>query len=236
MGKILPLPGLELRPLDRPARSHSLYRLCDALAAPGTHLSLFAGDICTYATEKHKRLVLSKLQWGLLKLNGRDIPFVNNVTYLGVIFKRRMTWRHHVERTAAKDLRTHVRTYSLSKFGRLSTNIKFTLYKALIRSFMAYACPFWEYATDARLLKLQRLQNSVHHSIGNLDRCTTVYWLHVAFRIPYVYDYITKLCRTQAEIILNHVKSNCTWYWTRRSQVVRPTTVQLTNCSSGVVT
>jgi hypothetical protein len=25
----------------------------------------------------------------------------------------------------------------------------------------------------------------------------------VAFKIPYVYDYITKLCRTQAEVILN---------------------------------
>jgi hypothetical protein len=27
----------------------------------------------------------------------------------------------------------------------------------------------------------------------------------VAFKIPYVYDYITQLCRTQAEVILNHV-------------------------------
>jgi hypothetical protein len=26
----------------------------------------------------------------------------------------------------------------------------------------------------------------------------------VAFKIPYVYDYITKLCRMPAEVILNH--------------------------------
>jgi hypothetical protein len=26
----------------------------------------------------------------------------------------------------------------------------------------------------------------------------------MAFKIPYVYDYITKLCRTQAEVIRNH--------------------------------
>jgi hypothetical protein len=32
--------------------------------------------------------------------------------------------------------------------------------------------------------------------------------LHVAFKIPYVYDYITKLCRTQAEVILIHVNPN----------------------------
>jgi hypothetical protein len=28
--------------------------------------------------------------------------------------------------------------------------------------------------------------------------------MHVAFKVPYVYDYMTKLCRKQAEIILNH--------------------------------
>jgi hypothetical protein len=70
-----------------------------------------------------------KDQWrensgNILKLNGRDIPFVNNVTYLGVTFGKKIAWRHHMERTAAKDLRTYVRTYSLFKSGRLSTNIK----------------------------------------------------------------------------------------------------------------
>jgi hypothetical protein len=30
----------------------------------------------------------------------------------------------------------------------------------------------------------------------------------VAFKILYVYDYITKLCRTQAKVILNHINPN----------------------------
>jgi hypothetical protein len=30
----------------------------------------------------------------------------------------------------------------------------------------------------------------------------------VAFKIPHVYDFITKLCRQQAEVIQNHVNSN----------------------------
>jgi hypothetical protein len=38
----------------------------------------------------------------VLQLNERDIPFVNNVTYLGVTFNNTMTWRHHTERTVAK--------------------------------------------------------------------------------------------------------------------------------------
>jgi hypothetical protein len=71
-------------------------------------------------------------------------------------------------------------------------------------SVTTYTCPTWEYAADTHLLKLQRLQNRVLRAIVNLDRPTPVREMHVAFKISYVYDYITKLCRTQAEIILNH--------------------------------
>jgi hypothetical protein len=32
--------------------------------------------------------------------------------------------------------------------------------------------------------------------------------MHDAFQIPYVYDYITKSCRQQAEVIQNHENEN----------------------------
>jgi hypothetical protein len=32
--------------------------------------------------------------------------------------------------------------------------------------------------------------------------------MHKAFHIPYVYDYITKSCRQQAEVIQNHENEN----------------------------
>jgi hypothetical protein len=73
---------------------------------------------------------------------------------------------------------------------------------------MIYACPTWKHAADAPLLKLQRLQNEVLRAIGNPDRCTPVRALYVASEIPHVYDYITKLGRAQAEVILNHVNPN----------------------------
>jgi hypothetical protein len=94
---------------------------------------------------------------GLLHLYGPDIPFVNNVTYFGITFDKRMAWKHHIERTAAKALRTYVKTYSLIRCGCLSTNIKLTIYRALIRPVTTYGCPTWEYAADALLLKQQRL-------------------------------------------------------------------------------
>jgi hypothetical protein len=73
---------------------------------------------------------------------------------------------------------------------------------------MTYACPAWEFAAESHPLKLQRLQNRVLRTIGNFPRRTSVRDLHVAFKIPYVYDFITKLCRQQAEIIQNHENEN----------------------------
>jgi hypothetical protein len=73
---------------------------------------------------------------------------------------------------------------------------------------MTYACSTWEFAANTHLMKLQRLQNRVIRAIGNLDRSTPVRDLHLAFKIPYLYDYIAKLCRRQAEVILNYENPN----------------------------
>jgi hypothetical protein len=65
-----------------------------------------------------------------------------------------MTWRLHIERTAAKVLATYIRTYSVFKSGRLNI-AKTYVYKGVIRSIMIYACPTWEYAepTDPSCLR-----------------------------------------------------------------------------------
>jgi hypothetical protein len=73
---------------------------------------------------------------------------------------------------------------------------------------MTYASPTWEFVADTRLLKLQRLQNKVLHTTGNFPRHTPVREFHKAFNILYIYDYIAKLCRQQAEVIQNHENAN----------------------------
>ena len=143
-----------------------------------------------------------------LTLKGRNIPFVNNVKYLSVTFDRKITWRPHIERIEAKAFSTFMNTYSLFKSDRLNIRLKLTLYKALIRSVMTYACPAWEFAADTHLLKLQRLQNRVLRTIGSFPRRTPTRDVHMVFKIPYVYDFITKLCKRQAEVIQNHDNKN----------------------------
>jgi hypothetical protein len=71
---------------------------------------------------------------------------------------------------------------------------------------MSYICLAWELAAYTYLLKLQRLQNKVLWTTGNFPMYTAVRDLHTAFNLPHtrIYDYITKLCRHQAEVIRNH--------------------------------
>jgi hypothetical protein len=73
---------------------------------------------------------------------------------------------------------------------------------------VTYACPAWEFAAECHLLKLLRLQNKVLRTIGNFPKRTSVREMHKAFYMPYVYDYITKSCRQQAEVIQNHENEN----------------------------
>jgi hypothetical protein len=55
---------------------------------------------------------------------------------------------------------------------------------------------------------LQRLLNKVLRTIGKFARSTPIRELHMAFQVQYIYDYITKLCRQQAEVIQNHENAN----------------------------
>jgi hypothetical protein len=130
-----------------------------------------------------------RLLESLLTINGQNIPFVNNVKYLGVIFDRKIAWRLHIKTIETKAFRAFIRTYSLFKSEHLSANIKLTLYKALIRSIMTYASTTWQFAANTYLLKLQHLQNKVLRTTGNFLRHTLVRALHKAFNIPYIYLY-----------------------------------------------
>jgi hypothetical protein len=63
----------------------------------------------------------------------------------------------------------------------------------------------------------------------------------VDFKIPYVYDYATKLCRAQAEVILNHVNPNIRGIGQgeamhRKYKRLKLGGGQRTNCSFRIVT
>jgi hypothetical protein len=65
-----------------------------------------------------------------------------------------------------------------------------------------FAEPGKLWVTD--ILKMQRLENKVHRTMGNFPKCTPVHKVHMAFNPRYVYGYITILCRQQTEVVQNH--------------------------------
>jgi hypothetical protein len=77
---------------------------------------------------------------------GQNVPFINHVKYLGVIFHMRNTWRPRIEMIDAEAFGTFIRIHSLFKSELLSSSIKLTYQKGLIRLVMTYACPTWELA------------------------------------------------------------------------------------------
>jgi hypothetical protein len=136
-----------------------------------------------------------------LTLKGRHIPFTNHVKYLGVIFYKKLVWKLCTEMIATKALHAFFSIYPILKSEHLSIGNKLIVYKALIRFVLTYACLAWEFVADNYLLKLQWLQNIAFHTISNLPRHAPIRNLRRSFKIPYPYDYITHLCRKQANII-----------------------------------
>jgi hypothetical protein len=69
---------------------------------------------------------------------------------------------------------------------------------------MTYACPACQFAADTHLMKLQRLQNKVCRIIGKFKSNIPIRDMYISFKIPYVYNYIIKLRRQQAQTIQHH--------------------------------
>jgi hypothetical protein len=97
---------------------------------------------------------------------------------------------------------------------------------------MTYVCPAWEFAAESHLLKLQRLQNKVLRTIGNFPRRTSVRDMHMAFQIPYIYDYITKSCMQQAEVIQIHENENVRYIGQENTENVRGLNLTSVMCTT----
>jgi hypothetical protein len=109
-----------------------------------------------------------------------------------------ITWRLHIEMIEAKAFRTFIRIYSIFKCERFSANIK------LDQISNDLCLPSLGISGRHQPHKIAAPPHKVLRITGNFPRCKLARDLHAAFNLPYVYDYITKLCRRQAESMQNH--------------------------------
>jgi hypothetical protein len=73
---------------------------------------------------------------------------------------------------------------------------------------MSYAYPAREFAADLSPNEIATPVKKVLHTIGKLQRNSLVPNMHQTCPILYVHDYITKLCRKQAQVVQNHKNSH----------------------------
>ncbi len=82
------------------------------------------------------------------------IKWAKSVKYLGVTLDSPLTFKLHIENVQRKARQTKGRLRSLfHKQSKLSTANCLTLYQAIIRPQMDYACPSWAIAADTHLKK-----------------------------------------------------------------------------------
>lgn len=114
--------------------------------------------------EKSKALLITR-RWirpsGQVQLNGANIPWKDEVKYLGVIFDTKLRFVKHAEYSAQKAKR--IRGYLYPLTGRksfMSIDKKLLLYKTIIRPSMTYASVAWGHALSfSSLQQLQVVQN-----------------------------------------------------------------------------
>jgi hypothetical protein len=66
--------------------------------------------------------------------------------------------------------------------------------------------PAWEFAAETHILKFYACKTGFSAQLAIFQGAHRD--MHMALQIPYVYDYITKICRKQAKIIKNHKTEN----------------------------
>lgn len=98
-----------------------------------------------------------------LHINKHTIPWTSQnqtVKYLGLNFDTRLNWKTHI---TLKQQQAKIKIAQLKPLinfkSCLSLTNAITLYKAIVRPLMLYACPIWTNASISNINKLQVVQN-----------------------------------------------------------------------------
>ena len=104
---------------------------------------------------KFNILSISKSRPEAINIEGRRVPFSNEIKMLGLTIKRTGVSQHITNRIK----QAKAQSTKLKRFIRLDPSIKLHLYKALIRPVMEYPIIPNGITSDINMIKMQRVQN-----------------------------------------------------------------------------
>ena len=98
----------------------------------------------------------------IVKMNGVNLTWEDQVKYLGLIFDKNLTFKGHIEGIQAKCNKYIKCLYPLiNRNSRLCLKNKLLIYKQIFRPAMLYAVPIWTSCCVTRKKALQRIQNKI---------------------------------------------------------------------------
>ena len=126
-----------------------------------------------------------------LKLNGQPINWNTEAKYLGVILDQKLLFKNHINWIRARAFGRLKTLYPMLNYrSHLNLKTALTLYKALLRPIITYACPVWGNASKTHIKKLQVFQNKVLYMITKLPKFTPTWVLHKEAHIETINEYI----------------------------------------------
>lgn len=130
-----------------------------------------------------------------LNIQGSEIPLLDSVKYLGVIFDKKLTFKQHVLQSCDKALKCGRALYPLlNRKSKLNQKNKLLLYKMCIRPILTYGCQVWSTrCAKTYLKKPQIIQNKNLKIIFNLPRRYSTARLHNNFKQEMFKTVIEKL-------------------------------------------
>ena len=130
-----------------------------------------------------------------LNIQGSQIPLLDTIKYLGVIFDKNLSFKQHVLQASDKALKCGRALFPLlNRKSKLNRKNKLLLYKMCIRPIMTYGCQVWSTrCAKTYLKKLQIIQNKNLKVIFNLPRRYPTTLLHNKFKQEMLKDVLDKL-------------------------------------------
>lgn len=126
-----------------------------------------------------------------LKINDVTIQQKTTTKFLGMTLDTRLCFAPHLTNSINKAWAALSMLYPLvNRRSKLTIDNKLTLYKAIFRPILTYACVAWNTISDTQCLRLQRTQNKMLRLLTNSPRYTAIEELHRRTKMQMVRDYV----------------------------------------------
>lgn len=145
-----------------------------------------------------------------LKINRTNIPWSQNIKYLGVYLDKKLIFNTHIGHQIHKfNIAKNLLYPLIKRSSPLSSDNKLILAKVIFQSILLYACPVWGVCAKTHIKKIQICQNKLlkmmlnlpwHYSTISLHEANNIQLIHT--RIQLITERFKLFCSTSANPLI----------------------------------